>query len=109
MDDAKAILRDAKRQREALEDNPLMTNAQRQLEHTQSKLNKLHKYRKTIIRIQLPGQMVLQGIFGPIETVQHIKDFVKEYLESSEQDFDLCKYQREETRFVDLSKTSLSR
>ncbi|XP_063993016.1 tether containing UBX domain for GLUT4 [Diachasmimorpha longicaudata] len=89
VDDAKALLRDAKRQREAFEDNPLLTNAQRELERTQSTLNKLHKYRKTIIRIQFPGQMVLQGIFGPVETVQHIKDFIKEYLETTENDFDL--------------------
>ncbi|XP_015110487.1 tether containing UBX domain for GLUT4 isoform X2 [Diachasma alloeum] len=89
VDDAKALLRDAKRQREAFEENPLLTNAQRELERTQSTLNKLHKYRKTIIRIQFPGQMVLQGIFGPVETVQHIKDFIKEYLENSEKDFDL--------------------
>ncbi|XP_011311475.1 tether containing UBX domain for GLUT4 [Fopius arisanus] len=89
VDDAKTLLRDAKRQREAFEDNPLLTSAQRELERTQSTLNKLHKYRKTIIRIQFPRQKVLQGIFGPVETVQHIKDFIKEYLENCEKDFDL--------------------
>lgn len=91
VDDAKSLLRDAKRQRDDIEGAPLTTNAQRKLERDRATLNKLHKYRRTILRIQFPNQMVLQGIFGPLETVQMVKDFVKGYLADSEQDFTLCK------------------
>lgn len=91
VDDAKALLRDAKRQREQLEESPLTTNAQRELVRNKATLNKLHKYRRTIIRIQFPNQMVLQGIFGPLETVEMVKDFVKDYLAQPEQEFVLCK------------------
>lgn len=91
VDDAKTLLRDAKRQREDIEGAPLTTNAQRQLERNRATLNKLHKYRRTILRIQFPNQMVLQGIFGPLETVQLVKDFVKDYLANPEEDFTLCK------------------
>ncbi|KAK0163018.1 hypothetical protein PV327_006734 [Microctonus hyperodae] len=87
VDDAKALLRDAKRQREELIESPLITNAQRELDRNKSTLNKLHKYRRTIIRIQFPNQMVLQGIFGPLETVQVLKDFVREYLADPQEDF----------------------
>ncbi|KAH0533771.1 tether containing UBX domain for GLUT4 [Cotesia glomerata] len=89
VDDAKTLLRDAKRQREDIEGAPLTTNAQRQLERNRATLNKLHKYRRTILRIQFPNQMVLQGIFGPLETVQLVKDFVKDYLANPEEDFTL--------------------
>lgn len=90
VDDAKALLRDAKRQREEIVESPLITNAQRELDRNKSTLNKLHKYRRTIIRIQFPNQMVLQGIFGPLETVQMLKDFVKEYLADPQEEFVLC-------------------
>ncbi|XP_034947618.1 tether containing UBX domain for GLUT4 isoform X2 [Chelonus insularis] len=89
VDDAKALIRDAKRQREQLENAPLTTNTQRELDRNTSTLSKLHKYRRTILRIQFPNQMVLQGVFGPLETVEAVKDFVKKYLVNSDQDFTL--------------------
>lgn len=89
VDDAKVLIRDAKRQRDQLEGGPLMTNALRELEKSTTTLKKLNKYRKTIIRIQFPNKMVLQAIFTPLETVQIVKDFVKNYLANPEQSFDL--------------------
>lgn len=91
VEDAKALIRDAKRQREELEEAPLATGAQRELESNKSTLNKLHKYRRAVIRIQFPNQMVLQGLFGPLETIETIKDFVREYLSNPESEFVLCK------------------
>lgn len=92
VDDAKILLRDTKRQREELEDAPLMTSAQRQLEHDQIILYQLHKYRKTIIRVHFPDGLVLQGIFGPLETVQDIQNFVNNHLDNPDCDNKLCKY-----------------
>ncbi|XP_015587370.1 tether containing UBX domain for GLUT4 [Cephus cinctus] len=85
--DAKALLRDIKKRREELEEAPLQTVSQRELDHNKRTLQQLHKYRRTVIRIQFPDQMVLQGLFGPLETIQTIKDFVKNYLANPDVDF----------------------
>ncbi|XP_011496389.1 PREDICTED: tether containing UBX domain for GLUT4 [Ceratosolen solmsi marchali] len=87
VNDAKILLRDVKRMQSMLEDAPLITAAQRELEENKTKLNILHKYQQAVIRIQFPNQFVLQGLFGPLETVQSIKDFIKTYLEHPEEDF----------------------
>lgn len=88
--DAKTLLRDAKRRREQLEDAPLLTEAQRQLDRNKHILDQLVKYRRTVIRIQFPDQFVLQGLFEPLETIQVIKDFIKSYLENSDCEFTIC-------------------
>lgn len=85
--DAKILLRDAKRRRQELEEAPLLTDAQRQLNREKRILNQLHKYRCALIRVQFPDQHVLQGIFSPLETVQKIRDFIKRYLEDPTCDF----------------------
>lgn len=90
VNDAKILLRDAKRRREELEEAPLLTEAQRQLNQEKRILNQLHKYRCALIRIQFPDQFVLQAIFTPLETVQKIKDFVKNYLADPSCDFTIC-------------------
>ena len=92
VEDAKVLLRDAKKNLDKLEESPLLTETQRQLDNDKKTLSQLHKYQRAIIRIQFPNQLVLQGLFGPLETVQTIKDFVKTYLENPEKEFTLCKY-----------------
>ncbi|XP_020290315.1 tether containing UBX domain for GLUT4 isoform X2 [Pseudomyrmex gracilis] len=89
--DAKTLLRDAKRRREELEDAPLLTETQRQLDRDKHTLDMLNKYRNTVIRIQFPDQFVLQGVFGLVETVQHVKDFVKNHLDNPECEFSIYK------------------
>ncbi|XP_076245287.1 tether containing UBX domain for GLUT4 isoform X2 [Calliopsis andreniformis] len=89
VNDAKVLLRDAKRRREELEDAPLLTTVQRQLNHEKQTLSQLNKYQHTVIRIQFPDQFVLQGVFRPLEKVQTIKDFVKNYLIDSDSDFEI--------------------
>jgi len=85
--DAKTLLRDAKRRREQLEDAPLLTEAQRQLDRDKHLLDRLNKYRRAVIRIQFPDQFVLQGLFGPLETIQTIKNFIKTYLDDPDCEF----------------------
>ncbi|KOC60264.1 Tether containing UBX domain for GLUT4 [Habropoda laboriosa] len=87
VDDAKILLRDVKRYRQQLEEAPLLTNVQRKLNQDKQTLNQLHKYRYTIIRIQFPDEFVLQGLFRPMERVQTIKDFIKNYLIDANSDF----------------------
>ncbi|EGI71094.1 PREDICTED: tether containing UBX domain for GLUT4 [Acromyrmex echinatior] len=85
--DSKTLLRDAKRRREQLEDAPLLTEAQRQLDQNKHILDRLVKYRRAVIRIQFPDQFVLQGLFEPLETIKAIKDFIKSYLENPDCEF----------------------
>lgn len=87
IEDAKILLKDAKRRREELEEAPLLTEAQRELEQNKKTLDQLNKYRRTIIRIQFPDHLVLQAAFKPLETVQVVKDFVKNYLNDPTCDF----------------------
>ncbi|KAL2716836.1 tether containing UBX domain for GLUT4 [Vespula squamosa] len=89
VEDAKILLRDAKRRREELEEAPLLTEAQRQLEQNKRILEQLNKYRRTVIRIQFPDQLVFQACFKPVESVQAIKDFIKNYLCDTSCDFTL--------------------
>ncbi|XP_036140946.1 tether containing UBX domain for GLUT4 isoform X2 [Monomorium pharaonis] len=85
--DAKTLLRDVKRRREQLEEAPLLTEAKRQLDRDKHFLNRLNKYRRAVIRIQFPDQFVLQGLFGPLETIQTVKDFIKNYLDDPDCEF----------------------
>lgn len=88
--DAKTLLRDAKRHREQLEGAPLLTEAQRQFDREKHILDRLNKYRRAVIRVQFPDQYVLQGLFGPLETIQTIKNFIKSYLDDPDCEFTIC-------------------
>lgn len=61
-------------------DPPLVTAKQREIANDKFKQDQLKKYRNTIIRIQFPDRIVLQGIFNSTELVQDVYDFVKTYL-----------------------------
>lgn len=88
--DAKTLLRDAKRRKEQLEDAPLLTEAKRQLDQDKRILDRLNKYRRTVIRVQFPDQFVLQGLFGPLETIETVKNFIKKYLDDPNCEFVIC-------------------
>ncbi|XP_043469265.1 tether containing UBX domain for GLUT4 isoform X2 [Leptopilina heterotoma] len=87
VEDAKVLLRDAKKSINRLEDSPLLTEALRETENNKKKLEHVNKYHWAIIRIQFPDQLVLQGLFRPEETVQDIKNFVRNYLKNPENEF----------------------
>lgn len=89
--DARRILGDLREEQSKLDNAPLQTSAQRNLEEEKRNRCLSNKYRKTIIRIQFQNQLILQGTFTPTETVQAIKEFVRAYLENPEPDFKLCK------------------
>lgn len=61
------------------EGGPLMTRAMRQADVEEQ----LNKYERTIIRVQFPDRMVLQGVFRPSETVFRLEKFVKDHLENN--------------------------
>lgn len=91
LDDAKRLLKDLKKQRIAYENGKLATSAMRELEESKKQLRLLNQYKKAIMRIQFPNYIVLQGTFLPSETIDHVLQFVREYLEDNTLNFYLCK------------------
>ena len=92
INDAKRLMQDAIQTRQQLEETPLLTKAQRELQQNLDKLSRLNKYKQVIIRINFDNELILQGVFRPVEKVQSIKDFIKKFLNNTENDFDLCEY-----------------
>ncbi|XP_069701484.1 tether containing UBX domain for GLUT4 [Periplaneta americana] len=87
LEDARTIYKDLKRKRVELEEASLVTGNQRDLKKWKRVLSQLNEYRRTVIRVQFPDRIVLQGIFLPLETVSVVMDFVRGYLENPELDF----------------------
>lgn len=91
VNDLKVLLRDLKTQTEGLDDAPLLTSKMREMDEASRVLQKLNRYKQTIIRIQFPDRLVLQGQFAPIDTISVVIEFVRSYLQCPDSDFYLCK------------------
>ncbi|XP_066994374.2 tether containing UBX domain for GLUT4 isoform X3 [Anabrus simplex] len=89
VEDVRSLYRDLRRQRAELEDNPFTTKAMRDLNEAKRILNHLHQYRRVVLRIQFPDQIVLQGTFTPLETISTVAEFVRGYLEEPSMPFHL--------------------
>ncbi|XP_034249865.1 tether containing UBX domain for GLUT4 [Thrips palmi] len=87
LDDAKQLIRDMKKRQADLQDQPLVTSQYRELEKSKHMLNALHQYKRCVIKVQFPNQLVLQGTFTPLEKVSHVMDFVRVYLHDPSIDF----------------------
>ncbi|KAL0270550.1 UNVERIFIED_CONTAM: hypothetical protein PYX00_007925 [Menopon gallinae] len=85
--DAKLLLRDAKQLCADLENAPLMTSAQRELEKNKKILSLLNQYKKTVLRIKFPDRTVLQGTFSSVEKVANVEKFVASYLQNPDSQF----------------------
>lgn len=83
VEDVRYLLAEYKRIRVELENKPLQLQSQKQNEN----LQRLAQYAKTVVRVQFPDRLVLQGIFSIDETVKSIKEFVEGFLENKELDF----------------------
>ncbi|XP_054718694.1 tether containing UBX domain for GLUT4-like isoform X2 [Uloborus diversus] len=83
INDVKYLMEEYKKARNEMENQPLLTRQQRERQF----LQKLSYYRETVIRIYFPEKLVLQAIFMSIETVQHVLDFVRTFLDDDQLDF----------------------
>ncbi|KAF4521683.1 hypothetical protein B566_EDAN009147 [Ephemera danica] len=77
LEDAKRLMRDLRRQREELEEQPIKTAAMRELEENKHQLAMLQKYKHTVIRIHFQDGLVLQAAFKPVESGEAIYNFVR--------------------------------
>lgn len=64
----------------------------RELDEAKKTLHKLTRYKDTVIRVQFPDRLVLQGTFAAVDTVRAVMDFVREYIVDPNLDFVLCEY-----------------
>lgn len=89
--DIKNLLRDLRNESKGNVDQPLLTAQMRDLEESKKQLDRLNRYKTSIIRVQFPNRYVLQATFTPMETVESVMDFVRSFLNIRELDFHLCK------------------
>lgn len=94
-DDVRKIYNQQRKLVESSGTAPLMTASMRQQENHVATCTLLNTYPKSVIRICFPNQMVLQGVFRSVESVQAIYDFVRSHLKHSDDEFQLCKFQFE--------------
>ncbi|KAL1140337.1 hypothetical protein AAG570_000269 [Ranatra chinensis] len=82
LDEAKNIYKNLINQRLELEQQPLMTQAMRQQMAEDRFHKKISMYKRCIIRILFPGQIVLQGVFEPTEMISDVITFVRGFLQN---------------------------
>lgn len=90
--DLKLLLKELRTQASGTTEDLLKTTEMRQLEESKEQINKLNQYKTTIIRIQFPDRNVLQGMFAPTDTIETVSNFVQSYLENSNENVVLCKF-----------------
>lgn len=83
IEDVRFLLAEYKRMRSDLENKPLELKSQKQNEN----LQRLARYAQTVVRVQFPDRLVLQGIFSVGETVKSVMEFVQSFLENKDLDF----------------------
>lgn len=99
VNDVRTLLRDLKAQAQNLDDAPLLTEKMREMQRCNQTLIDLGKYKKTVIRIQFPvDRLVLQGTFAPIDTIENVMNFIRQYLKNCDIDFHLCKLKEKKRR-----------
>lgn len=74
--EVKMLYRELQKNRKFLEDQPLMTKAQRD----EIKKEKQARHTVTVIRVEFPDRTVLQAVFTPDEKVKDVIDLVSQYI-----------------------------
>ena len=75
--------------KEAEEGSELLTSAMKEARREAKKLSTLQTYRKTVVRVQFPGHVVVQATFLSGQTVGEVMDFMRQFLASSSMEFEL--------------------
>lgn len=88
--DLKLVLRDLNKIKNGSSKDPLLTERMREAAEERERTEAIHHYKTTIMRIQFPDRLVLQGKFKSTETVSDIYDFVRKFLDHDFK-FHLCK------------------
>merc|ERR1712241_16782 len=86
IEDAKVLLRDARKMQKELdpEEKTLMTKGMRQTQKEGKKLALMNKYKRSVIRVQLPNRHIIQAVFHPGADLSEVMDNLKRYLKIEE-------------------------
>jgi len=83
--DIRKLWQDMQRRTSELQDQPLMTQTQRQ----QNLEAKMARYKRVVIRFQFPDRLVVQGIFRTTEPVFNLYKFIRENISDKTLPFEL--------------------
>ncbi|KAL5277807.1 ASPSCR1 family protein [Megaselia abdita] len=78
--DLKLVLRDLNKIKNGSAEDPLLTARMREAALERERTEAIQHYKTTIMRIQFPDRLVLQGKFKSTEKVSDIYDFVRNFL-----------------------------
>lgn len=78
IDDLRKRMSDLKSERKGMEEGELLTSRLREIR----KIERASNFDMIPVRIVLPGEIIVQGIFRPLETVGVIKQFLEDFLSS---------------------------
>lgn len=91
VNDLKVLLRDLRTQARGEEDAPLLTARMRQLDESQRTLQRLARYKRTVVRVQFADQLVLQGAFSAVDCGRAVREWVRGFVrEEFSGGFELC-------------------
>ena len=83
IEDAKLLLKDA-RKAQKTEEKIMMTEEMRQTQKEGEKLAFLNKYKKSVIRIQMPDRHIVQAVFESYATISEVLDKLRKFVKISD-------------------------
>ncbi|CAH0584307.1 unnamed protein product [Chrysodeixis includens] len=87
IEEVRRLYHDLQQHRIDLESTPLLSSSKREEVEKQASQYKLNTYKNVVVRIQFPDNMILQGIFTPLNTIEDIIKFIKEHLRNPHKKF----------------------
>ncbi|XP_049874062.1 tether containing UBX domain for GLUT4 isoform X2 [Pectinophora gossypiella] len=87
IEEVRKLYKDLQEQRLALENEPLITSAQKQDIQKMTSEQRLAAFKNVVVRVQFPDNIILQGIFSPTNTIGDVISFIKEHLEEPNRRF----------------------
>ena len=94
IDDIKKLYRDLREKAKSMQEAPLITAQLREQNDNMKMSSKIELYKHTVIRIQFPDRVILQGIFEPTMTFADVKKFVSQFLMDPSLEFHLCELKK---------------
>ncbi|XP_041987500.1 tether containing UBX domain for GLUT4 [Aricia agestis] len=97
IDEVKKIYHELQKNRIELENIPLLISSKRNEIQSQQVTKIANTYKNTVVRIQFPDRIILQGVFSPSNTIEDVFNFVKEHLHNPNQSFHIFSTPLKET------------
>ena len=90
LDEVKRRAKDLRREAKILEEGQeFVTKGYKASKEEAAKLDRLNRFKKSILRIVFPDRLILQGVFLSGAKVDEVKAFIARYLDNPSAEFDL--------------------